>query len=76
MLLGVISPTHDAYAKSSLISSRHRLAMGRLAVFQSSLVKLSDRELKQKGWSRTRLVLDQYSMLGEDGRLAALHGYS
>ena len=43
----VISPTHDAYAKASLISSRHRLAMARLAVAESSMVKVSDWEVKQ-----------------------------
>lgn len=68
VLGGVISPTHDAYAKSSLIPSRHRLAMARLAVVGSSMVKVSDWEVKQEGWSRTRLVLDEYTMLAKEGR--------
>ena len=47
VLGGVISPILDAYAKASLISSRHRLAMARLAVVESSMVKVSDWEVKQ-----------------------------
>ena len=47
VLGGVISPILDAYAKASLISSRHRLALARLAVVKSSMVKVSDWEVKQ-----------------------------
>eukprot|EP00092_Neocalanus_flemingeri_P039760 GFUD01043299.1.p1 GENE.GFUD01043299.1~~GFUD01043299.1.p1 ORF type:complete len:233 (+),score=67.89 GFUD01043299.1:58-756(+) len=68
VLGGVISPTHDAYAKSSLIPSTHRLSMARLAVSQSSLVTVSDWEVRQEGWSRTRLVLDEYSKLAREGK--------
>ena len=67
VLGGVISPTHDAYAKSSLIPSNHRLSMARLAVSQSPFVKVSDWEVKQEGWSRTRLVLDEYTRLAREG---------
>ena len=67
VLGGVISPTHDAYKKSSLIPSTHRLSMARLAASQSSSVTVSDWEVKQEGWSRTRLVLDEYTQLAKEG---------
>jgi len=67
VLGGVISPTHDAYKKSSLIPSPHRLAMSRLSVSQTPWVRVSDWEVKQEGWSRTRLVLDEYIKLANDG---------
>ena len=52
---GVISPVHDGYKKSSLISCEHRLAMARLAVTRAdSWVRVSDWEMRQEGWSRTR----------------------
>ena len=52
---GVISPVHDGYKKSSLISCEHRLAMARLAVTRAdSWVRVSDWETRQEGWSRTR----------------------
>ena len=54
---GVISPVHDGYKKSSLISCEHRLAMARLAVTRAdSWVRVSDWETRQEGWSRTRRV--------------------
>jgi len=62
-----MSPTHDAYKKSSLIPSTHRLSMARLAASQSSSVTVSDWEVKQEGWSRTRLVLDEYTQLAKEG---------
>ena len=51
---GVISPVHDGYKKSSLISSEHRLEMSRLAVSRAdSWVKVSDWEVKQAcNWIR------------------------
>ena len=55
---GVISPVHDGYKKSSLISCEHRLAMARLAVTRAdSWVRVSDWETRQEGWSRTRRVV-------------------
>ena len=47
VLGNVISPILDAYAKASLISSRNRLALARLPVVKSSMVKVSDWEVKQ-----------------------------
>ena len=53
----MISPVHDGYKKSSLISCEHRLAMARLAVTRAdSWVRVSDWETRQEGWSRTRSV--------------------
>ena len=59
----MISPVHDGYQKSSLISSQHRLRLARLAAQHSDWVSVSDWEVRQEGWSRTRLVLDSYSKL-------------
>jgi len=67
VLGGVISPTHDAYGKATLIPATHRVSMARLAVTNSPCVKVSDWEVKQEGWSRTRLVLDQYTRLAREG---------
>jgi len=69
VLGGVISPTHDAYNKHkpSLISSTHRLTMARLAASLSPTVSVSDWEVRQEGWSRTRLVLDEYTQIARQG---------
>jgi len=60
---GVLSPTHDAYQKSSLIPATHRLEMARRAAEASGWLRVSDWEVTQEGWSRTRHVLDSYSQL-------------
>jgi len=60
---GVISPTHNAYKKSSLIPAHHRVEMARRAAQSSDWVNVSDWEVTQEGWSRTRLVLDSYTSL-------------
>ena len=60
---GVISPVHDGYKKSSLISSQHRLMLARLAAQHTDWVRVSDWEVRQEGWSRTRLVLDSYTKM-------------
>jgi len=66
VLGGVISPVHDGYKKSSLISSEHRLEMSRLAVSRAdSWVRVSDWEVKQEDWSRTRHVLDSYTRIAQ-----------
>ena len=69
VLGGVISPTHDAYNKHkpSLIPSTHRLTMARLAADLSPTVSVSDWEVRQEGWSRTRLVLDEYTKIAKEG---------
>ena len=43
---GVISPTHDAYKKKSLIPAVHRLEMARQATLSSDWVRVSDWETK------------------------------
>jgi len=60
---GVLSPTHDAYQKSSLIPAKHRLEMARRAAETSGWLRVSDWEVAQEAWSRTRHVLDSYSQL-------------
>lgn len=57
---GVISPVHDEYRKQDLAESHHRLAMAKLALQSSNWIRLSDWETQQKGWTRTRLVLQQH----------------
>jgi len=57
---GVVSPTHDAYQKKSLIPAPHRLEMARRAVLSSDWVRVSDWETRETGWTRTRRALDQY----------------
>ena len=59
----MISPVHDGYKKSSLISSQHRLSLARLAAQNTDWVSVSDWEVRQEGWSRTRLVLDSYNKI-------------
>eukprot|EP00088_Acartia_fossae_P028150 TRINITY_DN28950_c0_g1_i1.p1 TRINITY_DN28950_c0_g1~~TRINITY_DN28950_c0_g1_i1.p1 ORF type:complete len:244 (+),score=19.13 TRINITY_DN28950_c0_g1_i1:29-733(+) len=60
---GIISPTHDTYQKKSLINSKHRLAMSFGAILNSDWIKVSDWEVRQKEWTRTRLAMDNYSRL-------------
>ena len=66
----MISPVHDGYQKSSLISSQHRLRLARLAAQHSDWVSVSDWEVRQEGWSRTRLVLDSYRDLASQPDLS------
>ena len=69
---GVISPVHDGYKKSSLISSEHRLSMARLSVArEDTWVRVSDWETRQEGWSRTRHVLDSYTRIANSQTEAA-----
>lgn len=71
VVAGVISPTHDSYKKSSLIPATHRLEMARRATKDSDWVHVSDWEVRQEGWSRTRLVLDSFSDLVQDQKSVA-----
>jgi len=72
VLGGVISPVHDGYKKSSLISSQHRLSMARLSVArEDTCVRVSDWETRQEGWSRTRHVLDSYTRIANTQSEAA-----
>ncbi|PBC25949.1 Nicotinamide mononucleotide adenylyltransferase [Apis cerana cerana] len=60
---GVISPVHDAYAKKELASATHRCAMLRLALQNNDWIRLSTWEIKQNGWSRTRITLQYHQNL-------------
>ncbi|XP_060833803.1 nicotinamide/nicotinic acid mononucleotide adenylyltransferase 1 isoform X2 [Rhopalosiphum padi] len=57
---GLISPTHDLYKKKDLAPSLHRCAMIEQALVALPWVKLSDWEVKQNGWTRTRQVLQYH----------------
>jgi len=57
---GVVSPVHDEYKKQELVSSNHRVAMVKLALQSSNWVRLSEWETQQKGWTRTRMVLQHH----------------
>ncbi|XP_034659911.1 nicotinamide/nicotinic acid mononucleotide adenylyltransferase 3 isoform X1 [Drosophila subobscura] len=57
---GIISPTHDSYAKKGLASSLDRCAMVKLAVQSSNWIRLSDWEVHQNQWMRTQSVLQYH----------------
>jgi nicotinamide mononucleotide adenylyltransferase len=57
-----MSPVHDSYGKKELVSATHRCEMLRLALQNSSWVRLSDWECHQEGWTRTRLVLQYHQV--------------
>ncbi|XP_022172532.1 nicotinamide/nicotinic acid mononucleotide adenylyltransferase 1 isoform X2 [Myzus persicae] len=57
---GLISPTHDSYKKKDLAPSSHRCAMIEQALVALPWVKMSDWEVKQNGWTKTRQVLQYH----------------
>lgn len=57
-----MSPVHDGYGKTDLLSATHRIAMLRLALESSDWLKLSDWEAKQETWTRTRLTLEYHQV--------------
>ncbi|XP_026322888.1 nicotinamide/nicotinic acid mononucleotide adenylyltransferase 3 isoform X2 [Hyposmocoma kahamanoa] len=57
---GIVSPVHDAYGKKDLANSTHRLAMLKHALRSSSWIKVSEWEVQQSGWSRTRVSLQYH----------------
>lgn len=57
---GIMSPVHDKYGKKDLVSSKHRCEMVRLALENSSWIKLSDWEAKQSEWTRTRVSIGHH----------------
>lgn len=57
---GIISPTHDSYGKQGLVPAIHRCAMIKLATRSSDWIRLSDWEVKQSEWSRTKLVVQYH----------------
>lgn len=59
---GVISPVHDSYGKKGLITSKHRLAMVKLALQSSNWIRLTDWECSQQNWTRTRETLQYHQV--------------
>lgn len=57
---GIMSPVHDHYGKKELISSTHRVALLRLALQDNDWIFLSDWEVNQSTWVRTRTVLQYH----------------
>lgn len=57
VVLGVLSPVHAAYGKTSLVSMEHRLNMVELAVEDSDWLTVSRYECSQNQWTPTRAVL-------------------
>lgn len=57
---GIISPTHDSYGKKGLAPSLDRCAMVKLALQTSNWVRLSDWEVHQPQWVRTKAVLQYH----------------
>ncbi|XP_017845688.1 nicotinamide/nicotinic acid mononucleotide adenylyltransferase 3 isoform X2 [Drosophila busckii] len=60
VVCGIISPTHDTYGKKGLAPSLDRCAMIKLAVQSSSWIRLSDWEVHQTHWMKTRAVLQHH----------------
>lgn len=67
---GLISPTHDLYKKKDLAPSIHRCAMIEQALVALPWVKISDWEVKQSCWTKTRNVLEYHKV-----NLYYLHQY-
>ncbi|XP_077296928.1 nicotinamide mononucleotide adenylyltransferase isoform X2 [Arctopsyche grandis] len=57
---GIVSPVHDAYGKKDLISASHRCAMLKLALRTSDWIKVSEWEVNQEGWTKTRYSLQYH----------------
>uniref|UniRef100_A0A673J6E7 Nicotinamide-nucleotide adenylyltransferase n=1 Tax=Sinocyclocheilus rhinocerous TaxID=307959 RepID=A0A673J6E7_9TELE len=57
---GIISPVHDSYGKSGLVSSRHRLTMCQLAVQSSDWIRVDPWECYQDTWQTTCSVLEHH----------------
>jgi nicotinamide mononucleotide adenylyltransferase len=57
---GIVSPVHDAYGKQSLIPQCHRTELARAALHATDWVSVCEWETHQRGWSRTKLVLQRY----------------
>lgn len=55
---GILSPVSDAYGKASLIESRHRVEMCRLACEEDDLISVDDWEASQPQWTLTLQVLN------------------
>ncbi|EDW16468.1 nicotinamide/nicotinic acid mononucleotide adenylyltransferase 3 isoform X1 [Drosophila mojavensis] len=57
---GIISPTHDSYGKKGLAPALDRCAMIKLAAQSSNWIRLSDWEVHQPQWMRTKAVLQYH----------------
>lgn len=57
---GIMSPVHDAYKKTGLVSASHRCNMIRLGLQTSDWIRLSDWETRQDDWTRTRISLQYH----------------
>lgn len=69
VLGGYVSPVHDAYGKSSLVSGLHRMMMCEKAVQRSSWIQVSTWELQQNNWVPTVDVLENMRLeLSKDGK--------
>eukprot|EP00095_Tigriopus_kingsejongensis_P005825 maker-scaffold425_size175135-snap-gene-0.44 protein:Tk05825 transcript:maker-scaffold425_size175135-snap-gene-0.44-mRNA-1 annotation:"nicotinamide mononucleotide adenylyltransferase 1" len=63
VLGGVLSPAHDKYGKQGLVSGQHRGSMLQAAVESHPFIRVSQWELEQAEWTRTRRVLDSYQAM-------------
>ncbi|XP_072544395.1 nicotinamide/nicotinic acid mononucleotide adenylyltransferase 3 [Salminus brasiliensis] len=54
---GIVSPVSDGYSKQGLVSSKHRLAMARLALQSSDWVAVDDWESQQADWTETVVTM-------------------
>ncbi|NXA34089.1 NMNA2 adenylyltransferase, partial [Dromaius novaehollandiae] len=57
---GIVSPVHDSYGKTGLVSSRHRLTMCQLAVQASDWIRVDPWECYQDTWQTTCSVLEHH----------------
>ncbi|CAG0889184.1 unnamed protein product [Darwinula stevensoni] len=57
-----------------LVSSNHRLSMVNLAIKDSDWLHLSDWECRQKGWSRTRCVVEHFQELVDNHLMSSERG--
>ncbi|XP_011661095.1 nicotinamide/nicotinic acid mononucleotide adenylyltransferase 1 isoform X2 [Strongylocentrotus purpuratus] len=57
---GVLSPVNDGYKKQSLISSKHRIEMCKMAVENSDWLKVDTWEAEQPNWLTTVKVLTHF----------------
>lgn len=57
VVTGFLSPVGDAYSKPSLISSKHRVAMSKLAIQGSDWLNVNSWESEQANYTRTGVVL-------------------
>lgn len=59
---GIVSPVHDSYGKNSLVASKHRASMVKMALQTSDWIRMSDWEMQQDQWKRTRLTLQYHQV--------------